>query len=76
MKKQALFSSKDKSKKKIKCRLLQILFGAFTAKTYSTSHIKVCRPCIVNGIYKMLQTCTRISGSRQGRKLRFIQNLE
>ena len=27
MKHQALFSSKDKSKKKIKCRLLQFLFG-------------------------------------------------
>ena len=27
MKKQALFSSKDKSKK-LKCRLLQVLFGA------------------------------------------------
>ena len=27
MKNQALFSSKDKSKKKIKCRLLQFLFG-------------------------------------------------
>ena len=28
MKNQALFSSKDKSKKKLKCRLLQYLFGA------------------------------------------------
>ena len=31
MKDQALFSSKDKSKK-LKCRLLQFLFGAFRAK--------------------------------------------
>ena len=28
MKNQALFSLKDKSKKKLKCRLLQFLFGA------------------------------------------------
>ena len=28
MKNQALFSSKDKSKKKSKCRLLQFLFGS------------------------------------------------
>ena len=31
MKKQALFSSKDKSKK-LKCRLLQFLFGALRVK--------------------------------------------
>ena len=31
MKNQALFSSKDKSKK-LKCRLLQFLFGTFRAK--------------------------------------------
>ena len=32
MKNQALFSSKDESKKKIKCRLLQFLFGALSFK--------------------------------------------
>ena len=32
MKNQALFSSKDKSKK-LKCRLLQFLFGAFRVKS-------------------------------------------
>ena len=32
MKNQALFSSKDKSKK-MKCRLLQFLFGALRVKT-------------------------------------------
>ena len=32
MKNQALFSSKDKSKK-LKCRLLQFLFGALRLKT-------------------------------------------
>ena len=33
MKNQALFSSKDKSKK-LKCRLLQFLFGALRAKRF------------------------------------------
>ena len=33
MKNQALFSLKDKSKKKTKCRLLQFLFGALRVKT-------------------------------------------
>ena len=32
MKNQALFFSKDKSKKKIQCRLLQFLFGALRIK--------------------------------------------
>ena len=32
IKHQALFSSKDKSKKKIKCSLLQFLFGALGVK--------------------------------------------
>ena len=32
MKNKALFSSKDESKNKIKCRLLQFLFGALWAK--------------------------------------------
>ena len=35
MKNQALFSSKDKSKK-LKCHLLQFLFGALRVKTYRT----------------------------------------
>ena len=38
-KNQALFSSKDKSKK-IKCRLLQFLYGASRIKTII---IKICR---------------------------------
>ena len=38
MKDQALFSSKDKSKK-IKCRLLQFLFGALRLKSYNTHKI-------------------------------------
>ena len=36
MKNQALFSSKDKSKK-LKCRLLQFLFGALRVKKYIRS---------------------------------------
>ena len=39
MKNQALFSSKDKSKK-IKCRLLQFLFGAFRVNAvHSVEHV-------------------------------------
>ena len=36
MKNQVLFSSKDKSKK-LKCRLLQFLFGAFRVKFFFKS---------------------------------------
>ena len=44
MKNQALFSSKDKSKK-LKCRLLQLLFGALRANTfvYMDLHNFACR---------------------------------
>ena len=39
MKNQALFSSKDKSKK-VKCRLLQFLFGTLRVKsTFQLSHL-------------------------------------
>ena len=43
MKKQALFSSKDKSKK-IKCRLLQFLFGAlrFMSKQIDFCDMESC----------------------------------
>ena len=37
MKNQALFSSKDKSKK-LKCRLLQFLFGALKVKGEVSAH--------------------------------------
>ena len=40
MKNQALFSSKDKSKK-IKCRLLQCLFGALRVKTLKWADSKI-----------------------------------
>ena len=36
MKNQALFSSKDKLSKKLKCRLLQFLFGALRANLLSS----------------------------------------
>ena len=38
MKNQALFSSKDKSKK-LKCRLLQFLFGALRVKSLGKEHM-------------------------------------
>ena len=43
MKNQALFSSEDKSKK-LKCRLLQFLFGALRVKlnTFSETEKKTC----------------------------------
>ena len=42
MKNQVLFSSKDKSKK-LKCRLLQFLFGALRVKAYlQLSRYKIC----------------------------------
>ena len=39
MKNPAIFSSKDKSKK-LKCRLLQFLFGALRVKAYHNNPIK------------------------------------
>ena len=42
MKNQALFSSEDKSKK-LKCRLLQFLFGALRVKNFDDSHL--CLTC-------------------------------
>ena len=43
MKNQALFSSKDKSKK-LKCRLLQVLFGTLRIKFSLMNYFKL--PCI------------------------------
>ena len=40
MKDQALSSSKDKTKKKIKCRLLQFLFGALRVNPVSENFVK------------------------------------
>ena len=44
MKNQALFSSKDKSKKKRKCRLLQFLFGALRVNS-----VIISRGLLFNG---------------------------
>ena len=43
MKNQALFSSKDKSKK-LKCCLLQFLFGALRIKTFSPLTVIILKP--------------------------------
>ena len=40
MKSQALFSSKDKSKK-LKCHLLQFLFGTLRVNSYQKLHLKL-----------------------------------
>ena len=57
MKNQALFSSKDKSKK-LKCRLLQFLFGALRNKSQTRQKwiiISVIRQAIT--LPKLLQIC-------------------
>ena len=46
MKNQALFSSKDKSKK-LKCRLLQFLFGTLRVKTVEDMDSLGARGCMV-----------------------------
>ena len=51
MKNQALFSSKDKSKK-LKCRLLQFLFGPLTVKS-----LKVGFAFTTYTIFLMATTC-------------------
>ena len=57
MKNQALFSSKDKSKK-LKCRLLQFLFGALRVKTLSGP--RTSRFCVSEADLNIL---CRFSGS-------------
>ena len=44
MKNQALFSSKDKSKK-LKCRLLQFLCGAFRVNMYTEHEHSTLKDC-------------------------------
>ena len=44
MKNQALFSLKDKSKK-LKCRLLQFLFGTFRVKLTNPSCMEATNQC-------------------------------
>ena len=44
MKTQALFSSEDK-RKKLKCHLLQFLFGALRVKSWMNEEIpQICKP--------------------------------
>ena len=50
MKNQALFSSKDKSKK-IKCRLLQFLFGALSVKG------QTCRINSKHSLFRLTNPC-------------------
>ena len=47
IKNQALFSSKDKSKK-LKCRLLQFLFGALRVKRCGLYQLSNLVTCVVN----------------------------
>ena len=58
MKNQDLFSSKDKSKKKIKCRLLQFLFGAFRANMSFEIKSQALHPWFVP---QMIQICPETS---------------
>ena len=55
MKNQALFSSKDKSKK-LKCRLLQFLFGALLVKL---NHMCLTRPDMTLDVYRGRKTTTQ-----------------
>ena len=58
MKHQALFSSKDKSKK-LKCRLLQFLFGALRVKTWCYSngmHINIGKKSVMK-----ISSCSKLS---------------
>ena len=53
MKNQALFSSKDKSKK-LKCRLLQFLFGTLRVKTTSNAPRTSTLKCLSIGTPKTI----------------------
>ena len=46
MKHQALFSSKDKIKKKIKCRLLQFSFGALRVSIENLTTVRTATICL------------------------------
>ena len=61
MKNQALFSSKDKSKK-LKCRLLQFLFGTLRVKSLSTLLLR--QPEYSNRLLHCFSTCIEITGNK------------
>ena len=56
MKNQALFSSKDESEK-LKCCLLQFLFGAFRVKFSRTLKMKCCHIFFLQKICEELIQC-------------------
>ena len=58
MKNQALFSSKDKSKK-FKCRLLQILFGTLRVNILSAVHIFQYMTLTIYGVHDF---CSYVPG--------------
>ena len=51
MKNQALFSSKDKSKK-LKCRLLQFVYGALRVKLKQATNLSLCHTMFLGSIEK------------------------
>ena len=55
MKKQSLFSSKDKGKK-LKCRLLQFLFGALRVFRYALHYFRVTLKEIISQFVLFLKT--------------------
>ena len=50
MKNQALFSSKEESKK-LKCRLLQFLFGTWELKTVASAQARSCKDQAENSLF-------------------------
>ena len=62
MKNQALFSSKDKSKK-LKCRLLQFLFGALWVK--SRSHVGKERVALTGEMHSIKSTDLILEGKQK-----------
>ena len=52
---QALFSSKDKSKKLKKCRLLQFLFGALRVKMQKYGVFRITEVCCHTSLYNFLR---------------------
>ena len=63
MKNQALFSSKDKSKK-LKCRLLPFLFGAVRVKATKTTYMHVCQmhEMIISTVLEFKIHVTKLKG--------------
>ena len=62
MKNQALFSSKDKSKK-LKCRLLQFMFGVLRVKTKNVCVCPSFRPSIILSILLLSDLVPAISST-------------